>query len=145
MVWARGGPPKSPQCWGDFKRVVDAKVCGWGGVGPLNPPYMGDFNRVVLGVGVVMGKSPFSGWLGTERAPLPRRSVTGPYQAGGDGGAGAGPAQGVQLNAPTGTDPSRGANRATFVETWRFGCEWAWVVDRGAFLGLVVFLMGLGI
>ena len=38
-------PPKSPQCWGDFNGVVYGKLGGWGWVGPLNPPYMGDFKR----------------------------------------------------------------------------------------------------
>src|SRR5690349_15829521 len=54
VVEVRGGPPKSPQCWGDFRRAADRRRGGWGGVGPLNPRHplrgypVGDFTRVVL-------------------------------------------------------------------------------------------------
>ena len=41
--------------------VVDIRVRGWGGVGPLNPPHAGDLKRVVSGTRVAVMVPPVAG------------------------------------------------------------------------------------
>jgi hypothetical protein len=43
-----GGPPKSPQSWGDFEAVALVEMGGKREVDPLNPPLVGDFNAVTV-------------------------------------------------------------------------------------------------
>ena len=61
VVWVREGPPTSPQAWGDFNGVAWAWVCGWGGVGRLNPLRAGDFKAVAGVRRVVMVVAPILG------------------------------------------------------------------------------------
>ena len=102
-MWVRGGPPKSPQSWGDFKWVANGEWVGWGGVGPLNPPYMGDVGGWWGCVGVVMVGLLLAfgaAWSKTARVLARRGRVGDP------------PLPGAVANGEVGAGPTRALREA---------------------------------